>query len=101
MLTRGQTTSFLKAFPGLTSIELHEQVNLCNNYMGMSSWEVANPGLFLRKWLSRYVTEKKKKEIENEKLIAQNKVLPNLTPEQRERNLKKIQEIREGVLAKI
>lgn len=100
-LTRGQVISYLKAFPGLTTSELNEQSDLCNNYMGMSSWEIKNPGLFFRKWLTRYMTENKAKQVQSQKQAEQDKVLPDLTPEQREMNFKKIDEIRKGVLARI
>lgn len=100
-LTRGQILSYLKAVPGLTSTELHEQATACNTYMGMSSWQIKDPGIFFRKWLIRYMTEKKVKQAQVEKLAEQDRVMPDLTPEQRERNFRKIDEIRRGVLAKL
>ena len=100
-LTKGQVISYLKAVPGLTSTELREQASACNTYMGMSSWQIKDPGIFFRKWLQRYMTEKATKQKQADKLAEQDKVLPDLTPEQREANFKKIAEIREGVLKKL
>lgn len=100
-LTRGQILSYLKAVPGLTQTELQEQAKLCNNYMGMSSWDIKDPGIFFRKWLTRYMSEKVAKQKQADKIAEQNKVLPNLTEEERQRNFAKIAEIRKQVISKL
>lgn len=93
-LSRGQVVSFLKGFPTLTSTELKEQMKLCNNYMGMSSEKFKNPGLFFRGWLERYSKEKKAKQLQVKREAQQNTALPDLTEEEREKNFRKIAEIK-------
>lgn len=100
-LTRGQIISYMKAIPNITQSEVQEQAKLCNNYMGMSSWDIKDPGIFFRKWLTRYMSEKKTKLIQEKKIEEQNKYMPDLTDEERERNFKKIAEIRKEVISKL
>lgn len=94
-LTRGQTISFLKAFPTLTSSELKEQMKKCNTYMGMSSEEYKNPGLFFRKWLERYSTEKRKRALEEKKQLEQDNYMKELSEEEKQNNVERIKQIKE------
>lgn len=93
-LTRGQVNAFLKAFPTLTTSELKEQMTLCNNYMGMSSETIKNPGLFFRKWLKRYCDEKRVAQARKKRLEDSVPKLPDIPEEQRLRNLERIKEIK-------
>ena len=95
-LTRGQMASFQKAFPGVTTTELKEQIIKCNTYMGMSSEVFKNPGLFFRKWLEKYWNEKNETQ-RKAKLATEQDQHVEMPLEQRERNLKRIAEIRKGI----
>lgn len=96
-LTKGQAMAFLKEFQGMTSSELKEQVEKCNDYMNMSSENYNNPGLFLKKWLTRYRKEKIAKE--SEKTLAQQieDHLPKISEEERQRNLLKLAEMKKSL----
>ena len=89
-LTRGQYRAFLKEFPYLTLEDLKEQRLKCNNYMAMSSSDYTNPGLFFKGWLKQAQVEKRRQELESEKIQE----LPEISPEEKKRNLKKLAKIR-------
>lgn len=92
-LTRGQWGSYLKEYPRLTLEEIKEQRLKCNNYMGMSSNEYNNPGLFFKGWLKRI--EKEKITLEAQKKRETRVDFPEISEEERQRNLKKLSEIRD------
>lgn len=92
-LTRSQYLIFLKEFPGLTTTELKEQITKCNVYMAMSSQNYKNAGLFFRGWLRNYMADKK---ISMEKELIKSPIdnLPEISDEERIRNLAKLSEMR-------
>jgi len=90
MLTRGQCQAYLQEFPGLTLEELKEQRLKCNNHMGMSSSDYTNPGLFFKGWLRQFMDEKRQKEFANRKM----KEYPEISEEQRQRNIKRLSKIK-------
>ena len=100
-LTRGQTISFLKAFPTLTTSKLKEQMKLCNNYLGMSSENVNNPGLFFRKWLTRYMKEHKEMQVQEEIQKKQDSYLANITKEDKQVNLERVKKIKAQMRKKV
>ena len=100
LLSRFQMMAFLKEFPGLTTSELKEQVEKCNNYMAISSIEYTNPNLFLKGWLKRYMTEKKKEEIEKERNNRFEKALPLLTERQIKENKERLEKIKKEMMGK-
>ena len=94
IISKGQQISYLKAFPTLSSTELKIEIGRCNNYMGMSSQVYSNPGLFLKKWLTRYMAERGQKRANEKKLFDEQKAMQGLPEEQRLKNIKKLNEIR-------
>lgn len=97
-LGKGQMMSYLKEFPGLTSTELKEEISKCNTYMGMSSVDYGNPGLFLRKWIKRFMEEKAKKRANAEQLKKEDELNESISWEQRKKNIEKITEIKRELI---
>jgi hypothetical protein len=97
ILSKGMKIAYAKEFKGITTIEIEEQRLKCNAYMNMSSSTYKNPGLFFRGWLERYLREK------NIKISKQNlqnnivKNLPNISEEERQRNLIKLSEMKKSL----
>lgn len=101
ILSRGQLIAYAKEFIGLTTSEIKEQREKCNAYMNMSSENYTNPGLFFRKWLTRYQGEKKVEESKVSVSEAIEKSLPIISEEERKRNLKKMEEMRGSLASKL
>jgi len=93
-LTKGQVMVLLKTFPGMSSEEIKAEARKCSDYMAMSSGDYKNPGLFFRGWMNKTYPEWKKKRAEEERNAKLSQVLPDLTPEQIERNRQRIAEIK-------
>lgn len=94
VMSKGQQMSYLKAFPSLTSTELKVEIDKCNTYMGMSSTDYGNPGLFLKKWLTRYMSERSQKRANEKKLLDEQKALEGLPEDQRFKNIERLDKIR-------
>lgn len=92
--------AFLKEFPGLSTSELKEQTEKCNNYMAISSAEYSNPGLFLKGWLRKYMGEKRKEEIEKERNERFEKALPSQTEEQIKQNKERLEKMKNEMRGK-
>lgn len=97
VLTKSQKVTFLKEFRGLTSVELDVEIKKCNDYMNMSSSNYTNPGLFFRGWLKKVMEEKARKKANQEQLEREREAMKDMSPEEREKAQKKIDEIRKGL----
>lgn len=94
ILSRNQLMAFAKDFPGLSTTEIKEQMVKCNAYMNMSSANYTNPGLFFKGWLNKYLTEKNMNESNRKAINNTLNNLPKISDEERERNLKRLDEMR-------
>lgn len=96
-LSKGMIIAFAKEFKGLTTTEIEEQRIKCNAYMNMSSENYNNPGLFFRAWLKKYLHEKQVKANEETAKNQTINSLPDITEEQRQKNIQHLDEMRKSL----
>ena len=99
-LSRSQMIALQREFPGLSTSEVKEQVEKCNNYMAISSRDYSNPGLFFRGWLKRYVAEKKKQEAAEQRARETLAALPDISEGEARKNLERIARLKQELKIK-
>lgn len=99
ILTKGQLIAYAKEFPDLSTKEIDEQRTKCNAYMNMSSENYTNPGLFFKSWLKNHIIEKK--ELKRKEYKPVETPTPNISEEQRMKNMEKIAEIKRKLVSKL
>lgn len=98
VLSRGQTISFLKAFPSLKTSELKEQMVLCNRHMNMSSHQYTDPGLYFKGWLKKYCEDKRQKKLSELNIKETKAYVADVPEKERQANLERIQKMKENLL---
>ncbi len=101
ILSKGQLIGLAKEYPGLTTTEIKEQMGECNRYMNISSSNYTNPGLFFKGWLKKYTSDKKIKEVRENTKPYDPTDIPDISEEQRIRNLEHLKKIREELSQKL
>lgn len=101
VLSPKQIQVILKEYPGLTNIEVKEQAIKCSDYMAISSSEYKNPGLFFRGWMKKFYNDWKTEQVRKKLIEKNNQNLPEISEEQRTKNIERIQEIKNNFPIKI
>lgn len=97
VLSKGMKIAYAKEYPGITTTEIEELRLKCNAYMNMSSSNYTNPGLFFKGWLNKYMTDKRAKEASEAYLKKTIEGAPEISEEQRIRNIAKIEDMKKSL----
>jgi hypothetical protein len=99
-LSKSQVIAIQREFTGITTTEVREQMEKCSNYMTISSTTYTNPGLFFKGWLKKFMGEKNKKELIEKQQRNVLDSLPEISEEQRIKNIERMEQIKSSLKLK-